>query len=632
MAPRAFLAVVLALLLPSAAHALVGTAQRGRTCVEDFRVLPFLSHVTSSAIRINMMPEDSIDLRASLSLANQSAYGLVAQVTETGATADTRTHLTGGASTFTSLAAGTQFKYLVECRGSSAEPWRVVQRAFFKTLQTSSSANVRVAVLADDHTSQLWSRQTCQDANGEVASSITGRKTRRLDMIAKTRRNVAAANPDFVVNLGDHAMLDLGPACTWTREDGSTVAYGASAAADLATQRLRWEVMLHYWQPLLAFYPYFMIQGNHEGLWGFGSGVPGVCVYDQTLADSAVQSMHDVFGNPNDAYDNGSADADLDGDTVTEDQEEGVYYEFASGSLRWFIINSLRYRDDADNGGGAVPASLFPGFTARTADWPPALFGDCPPQTAAPAATDGDTYEDNATLGATQTAWLIAQMGAASEAFKVVASHRIVGGINPTDLYFYQRGSITTHDDDMDGFREVTESWDPDGDGDLMDEHYIGALMASSGSQIRFTGHDHAHVICRKDGMHYISVGQPSCATPEGRAEGGCTPVWVGSSQEMLDQGIIDSTFVRAADALHDSYDCDENGVPDYKQNVSPTSATIPFVNNGGITGVNGTLNHGFGLLLVNGSTSMEWQWIVTDPWDFERNNDTVITYGPIVP
>jgi hypothetical protein len=216
-------------------------------------------------------------------------------------------------------------------------------------------------------------------------------------------------------------------------------------------------------------------------------------------------------------------------------------------------------------------------------------------------------------MGGEQTQWFVNRTAAMTEAFGLVASHRIVGGY-AGNTYFYQRGSVATGDTDGDGRIETTEPWDTDRDGDLSDEHYIADRMAVHGLQLRLNGHDHHHVICRKGSVHYIAVGRPLCPF------GSCWSSWL-----LTDMAVANVQ-------MRDSYDCDEDGRIDSSPSGTLDGLGPSEVQNQGLTGANGTLNAGFGLLTVNGSTSMTWEWVVTDLADPERNNDTVIRYGPISP
>lgn len=593
------------LLRPATTQPVEATAQLGRTCRSFFRVLPYLTHVTTTAIRVNMIPEDSFDLRLSLSLASADTYGVIAQVIQTGATADVRTHLVAApTATFTGLIAGTQYKYLAECRASATAHWEPIQRAYFKTLQTNAAAVVRAAVVSDSHTFQFWNQRQC------------GLQVTALPNMQVTISNILGRVPDYLVDLGDTENTDFsGAVCAavYTRENGSTHTFTQSGADTATEANARFEVYLSIWQPLFAFVPFFPTPGNHEQISGWGGvGAAELCEYSTDNTLMALTAYQANLGNFNDAFPNGST-ADLDGDTVVENQEDGLYYEFASGSLRWFMTENMRYSADA-RAAGATPAGAFPGFVARTADTPAATFGSVPSGSWPNNGTD--TYEDNITMGGTETAWFVTQATAKTEAFGTIASHRVVGGYpaQPNNCYYYQRGGIATGDSDADGKIEVTDTWDADRDGDRSDEHYVQALMAAEALQIRFHGHDHVHVICRKGGVNYIEVGVPSC--PNNLP---CSLPWENTPSILADFQLIDS------------YDCDEDGFGDYDPNGTDT-ILLSNVQNGGITGANGTKNPGFGLLTVNGATNMQWQWIVTDEINAGRNNTPVITYGPIVP
>jgi len=580
--------------------------------MQAFRVLPYLTHVTATGIRVNMIPDDSFDLRVSIGLPHTS-YGVVpgvtAQVTQTGATADTRTHLVAAPNpTFTGLTAGTDYKYLVECRAAAGAPWEVVQKAYFRTLQTDTAATVKVGIMSDSHAYEAAHRAVLA-ATGVLAMTVDQAR----DFFAPVIANMGTRSIDFIVDGGDTAM----PHClgclafTYTRENGDTVSFTTGDALDQAEVNARYEVFLSIFQPILAFKPYFMAVGNHEEIQHYGGvGAAEVCTISQDETSRALVGFNAMLGNYSDAY---PADTgDMDGDTVAEVQNDGLYYEFASGSLRWFFIDNLRYGNDTA-AAGATPASQFAGFAARTDDQPTATFGNCP-SSSWPA--DGtDTYEDNATLGGEQTAWLIARAAAKAEAFGAVISHRITGGIGTGPNYFYQRGLVATGDSDMDGRVETTDDWDADGDGDLSDENYIAAEMVSNAIQLRFTGHDHEHLICRKDGIHYIRIGRPICGSP---GQENCFPDWYDTGTD-------------AANQLLDVDDCDEDGELDFDE-AHNRDGRIAQVANEGTSGINGTPNPGFGVLTVNGSTNMQWEWVVTDEQDAERNNDSILTYGPIAP
>lgn len=582
----------------------------GRTCRNFFRVLPYLTQVTATTIRSNVVPETSFDLRWSVSLATDAAWGVRGIVVQNGATTDVRTHgVAAPAHTFTGLTAGTDYKYQVECRANASSPYQLVQRAFFRTLETSAAAVVRVAVTADSHVGGVLGHLFNNPDQVVNPAEIEGYWSALLD-------RVRYHSVHYLVDLGDTQTTHC-PGCeeiTYNRESGDSTVVEAGTVTNQTQADLRWELFLVAWQPLLAYYPFFEALGNHEGAHGVLFNSAGHSAALHALSVTAYTSM---LGNYSDAY---PADTgDMDGDTVAEVQADGLYYEFASGSLRWFIIDPGAYAYGADLVGAAAPATLFPGFVARTAAIPDATAPVTWPE------DNTDTWEDNATLGGEQTGWLVARMAAFTEAFGVVASHRIIGGFPAFPMsYYYQRGSIATKVDAGTGRRLVTGPWDGDGDGDVSDEKYIADLMITNGAQIRFNGHDHTHVICRKDGVHHIAVGTPDCYATGG---GKCPGAW--------DTG---TDVTGGSGAATDSYDCDESGFADMHNDNSDLG-----IQNGGINGVNGTTMAGFGILTANGATSMRWQWVgLSDPrWGGPTaqtslqapfHGQVVIDYGPINP
>lgn len=657
MGHRALGAALALLLLAGSAEASQSTVGAGgsvqavRTCSQRFRILPYLTHVTATGIRINLIPEDAMTLRWSLSLGNTPVYGVLGQVTQAAA-ADTRTHGVAAPNpTFTGLTAGTQYKYLVECQAAAGGPWQIVQRAYFRTLRTNTADVYKMVVISDDHTTRAFMEQNCEDKNGLtpiVSDVVMGdRQVRRLEVTAKTIENIATSGADFMVNGGDSANLDTGSLQTagcsaFVREDGTTPTLTLLEADNQAEGELRWEVFMRYWQPIGAFLPHFVLPGNHEAMWGYGTLIG--CNNDAAHATNAVAAYQATFGNWNDAYPNGSDANNYDDDANgvgAETQTDGLYFEWASGSFRWFATDNQRYVADDCSGGActdtagiealvrnAVPA--IGAFVARTADTPAATFGACPSPLG--PMSGADSYEDNATMGATQSGWLADRLAAKTETFSAIISHREVGGITTSQDYFYQRGAITTRDDNMDGKRSITESWDPDGDGDVQDEKYIFDLLSADNVQIRFVGHDHMHLICRRTGsggpVDYISIGMPSC-----NGSDGCTNRWTFSFDYMAAHGLLTpGSLVNSFLALHDTYDCDDNGIDDYDPEITNNALNPKAFSNGGIGKATGALNKGYGLLTVNGTTNLTWNWVVTDMFDIERNNDRIITYGPILP
>lgn len=633
----------------------------GRPCRQAFRVLPYLTHMTSTSVRINMIPEDSFDLRVTLALPKETwgvaGSGVTAQVTQAAATADTRTHLVAApAQTFTGLTAGTDYKYLVECRaaGSGAD-WKPVSQAWFRTLETNTAATTRAIIVGDDHTVGVWNLMNCADVNGIGPPSLSGRTLNRYASLQQAIINMTEWSAQYLVMAGDSALASHGEGVTDTNFplNGKTechyrfengVAFPIVLDADndaqgATTADALWEIYLSTWQPLIQAVPLFQIQGNHEGIFGFG-GVGGaqICGLSQNEASRNLTSMQSMIGNFNDVYPNGST-ADLDGDTVVENQEDGIYYEFASGSMRWFMTDNMRYGIDDCSGGActdtagiealtrnAVPAIPF---VARTADTPAAVFGTVPSAT---FNLSGDTYEDNGTMGATESAWLGARANAKTETFGAIVSHRILGGINPGACYWYTRGLLLACDQNGDGWRnQASESLDVDCDGDVSDEKYILDLMVQEGIQMRVVGHDHFMQICRRNTRHYMEIGQPSCSsdaplTTAGNVGGACTPNWI------LTTRLQDSTNQQSKFAYFQTYDCNGDGKVDADP-LGGNDATVPTaLSNEGLSGTNATLNRGFGLLTVNGTTNMTYRWIVRDPWDPVRDNDVIITYGPINP
>lgn len=616
--------VVAALGLASSAHAGAqssdtSTTNLGRGCTSKFRLLPYLSHVTATGIRINMIPEDSFDLRASISLASQSAWGAAPIATpiveQLAVTADTRTHIVAAPNpTFTGLTAGTQYKYQVECRTSATAPYQVVNRAYFKTLQTSAGATVRIGFTADSHAYESWLGSTCALSGTPTDDS--------LRPMLQTVSNMGAydARLDFIVDGGDGPSvhcLGCSVNCTWPREDGTTTATSAGSSPTQADANMRWEIFTKFYQPVLAYVPIFLTMGNHEAITGWGDDA--ACGgHGTNLATRGLNAYQNTFGNYNDAYPNSTSSVDYDGDGSLETQEDGLYYEFASGSFRMFMTDNLRYSAEKSTA-GAVPATEFAGFAARVNDNNAPVF----PNFAAATwpRNNTDTFEDDSSMGSTPTAWLVARAAAKAEAFGGIISHRIVGGIPASPAcYYYQRGLIPTQIG-VSGRRTVTDAWDADGDGDVADEKYIDDLMTARAIQMRFVAHDHTHVICRKNSHHYVEIGRMSCGLPPG---GNCMANWLDGTNQ-LPANILD---------LKDIYDCNEDGFVD----SNPTGAIVsafdnPVANNGMVgTATNGTDLPGFGRLTVNGNTTMTWEWIESDVQTPSRNGRTVITYGPITP
>lgn len=611
MGARATLAAVgLWLGIASVAAASSGTVPAsspglGRSCTQWFRVLPYLTHVTATAIRINIVPIGVFQARVSLSPASQYAWGVTGTSAIINTVDGTRTHFVAAPNpTFSGLTAGTEYKYQVECRASATAPWQTVSRSYFKTLQTNAAATVRVAMMADSH---LYER---------LANS--GLTTIRLNQVRDGLMGLAVHNMqswglDFLVDDGDTSM-DHCLTCAgfdYVREDGSTYSSGGGSSGDQTEADFRWEAWLAAMQPILQHLPLIEAVGNHEGItdWG-GVGAAQLCSQSQDLSGFALNALHNLVGNYNDAYPNGSDGVDYDGDGGIENQTDGLYFEFASGSLRWFVTDSLFYSHDLV--GAAAAATLFPGFVARTAAVNGNAYGNSP--SANWPLPSGDSYEDDASLGGTQTAWFILRVLAKAEAFGAVISHRVVGGyLSQPACYFYQRGF------------PMKENYDTDGDGDVEDEKYIADQMAAHAIQLRFVAHDHHHVICRNAaGDHYIEIGQPECNLTD-TTFGTCgAPNW-------LETGATASSL-----EMQSSYDCDSDGFMDSSPKHILTSADDVrdkrFVQNGGIAGANGTMNKGFGILTVNGNTTMDWKWIVDDDLDPVRNNDPIITYGPITP
>lgn len=614
MVARTLLAVVLTLLLAGVAEASPGSVQRGRTCRSFFRVLPYLTHVTATAIRVNMIPEDSFDLRVSLGLPT-TPYGVVpgvtAQVIQTGATADVRTHLVAAPNaTFTGLTAGTQFKYLVECRTNSLSPWNVVQKAYFRTLRTNAADVYRVAFVADTHHYQFWHQNRC------------GNQTNSYATVLQTIRNLRKAGIDFLIDMGDTQMIDFGgQACqvNLDRENGTSYATtNAASNEDLVEMAARYEVHLRDWQPILAFVPIFETWGNHEAIHGFGgAGAAQLCGFSQNGTNAALTASQAWFGNYNDAYPNDSGTIDYDGDTAVEAQTDGLYYEWVSGAMRWFLINPTRYRADT-RAAGAHADNAFPGFVARTADTQYAGFGAaCPAPT--PFTMGADSWEDNNSMGATQVGWFIARTNAKAETWGAVLSHEAISGFpaSPTNSYWYQRGSLATRIDPTTGRRLTTTAWDADADNDLSEDHYVTTQMALRTVQFRVHGHDHVHVICRKSGIHFLELG-----AGHGGTFGNSPGLPWNTNPGSVDQALIDS------------YDCDEDGFADYDPggfwNIDRSMKRN--VQNGGVAGTTGTGNPGYGLLQINGVATANWSWIVSDTQDAIRNGTPVIQYGPITP
>jgi PKD repeat protein len=264
----------------------------------------------------------------------------------------------------------------------------------------------------------------------------------------QTLLNELADQPDFMVDLGDTAMVDK---CAI---DGSTLC-ATPPPSTAAGVWARNALMRSYFDVACHSVPLFMALGNHDGEAGWIGDAAG-----DNLAGWSLRTRKTFYANP-------EPDGFYSGNTQ---QVAGIgyrqnYYAFEWGDALFVVLDPYAY-------------------------------------TTPKPGSDGWGW----TLGAAQYQWFAKTLAASRARFKFVFSHHLIGG-NGTDArggaafaQFFEWGGRNL--DGSWGFDRQRAGWPAT----------IHQLLVTNKVTAWFHGHDHLYAREQLDGIIYQEVPQPSLA------------------------------------------------------------------------------------------------------------------------
>jgi hypothetical protein len=291
-------------------------------------------------------------------------------------------------------------------------------------------------------------------ADSHLGTAVPGRPGRGERMYASTLANVAADSPDFHIDLGDFARLEV---------------VGRRSAATLEEARERYAHQRHCLADLSRNAPFFLALGNHEGEQGWRTGLPR-----DSLPEWGVQARRQTIPNPYpDRFYSGNPDSVAGGPVEN-------YYAWQWGDALFVVLDPFRYTMRLPHGVGWRGQPVSDGWA-----W---------------------------TLGAEQYQWLYRTLHESNARWKFVFAHHMTGGIveHKRGRGAYGRGGV-----DAAAYRvahRASFEWGgEDSTGAFVFEAQrpgwqhgpIHRMMKEEGVDIFFRGHDHTFVHEKLDGVVY---------------------------------------------------------------------------------------------------------------------------------
>ena len=339
-----------------------------------------------------------------------------------------------------SLVANTRYYYRLRYRQPDASEFKSGSQRSFRTQRGPDDAFV-FAVQADS----------------EIHDSIRTRDGDALALYCATLDNIAADQPDFLLDLGDTFHCES--------YSGRDVLDFQEAIARQVDQRRFFDLVCHST-------PFFLALGNHEGEQGWRLDGTG-----ENVAVWATNARKLIYPlpTPNEFY--GGNETVHPWTDIRED-----YYAWVWGNALFVVLDPFWYT------------------TQKPHDWPEGEPGT------------GDNWDW--TLGQTQYEWLRATLENSSVDFKFVFVHHLTSGVNT-----YGRGGIEAASHEI-GQTGSFEWGGADLDGKDSFAHRrpdwgvpIHDLLVSNDVTILFHGHDHVFVKQELDGVVYQECPKPSDAT-----------------------------------------------------------------------------------------------------------------------
>ena len=262
---------------------------------------------------------------------------------------------------------------------------------------------------------------------------------------AQTLANMAAARPDFLVDLGDTFMT-------------------GKRGQDFERAESQYDAQRHYFGLACDAMPLFMVLGNHDGETGSASGEIAAWSYHERTSRFPPPAIDGVM---------------YTGATAMRDGRGANHYAFEWGDALFVVLDPFWPTAERSRGGGGRSGRDVPVLGFEDSSW-------------------------SRTLGRSQYDWLVRTLAASDAPQKFVFVHHLVGGRGGNEA----RGGVESatsfewggrNADGSEGFASRRPGW-PMPIHDLLVEHGVTAV---------FHGHDHLYVHAMLDGIHYQCVPQP---------------------------------------------------------------------------------------------------------------------------
>ncbi|HET6350654.1 MAG TPA: metallophosphoesterase [Coriobacteriia bacterium] len=331
-----------------------------------------------------------------------------------------------------------------------------------------------------------------------------------------TLDNVAADNPDFLIELGDSIAMDAG--------SGGSISRGDTAAAEQV-----YKDALAEFNRVSASAPVFLLPGNHEQQEAWHLTAP----LSTSLPIMGKNAEKKFFLNPvPGAFYSGDTRtiAELSGDHLVQD-----YYAWEWGDALFVVIN--------------------PFWTTTTKPYTTAVGGGEDDTTGS-----GDRWDW--TLGEDQFNWLTSTLANSNSKYKFVFSHEITGsnGMTSPDMVNYGHGGLDAANfAEWGGYNTDGSTWAWSSERPGWGSQPIRQMMEANGVTAFFHGHDHQMAYETLNGMVYQAAPSASFSGSFGNFTTGDTFALGASSGQTV---WADST----------------EGPGRLKVTVGPDEATVDFI------------------------------------------------------
>ncbi len=398
--------------------------------VVTFTGTELLGRPTSTSIAVSAIPDQAISLRYQYSTTSGGPYTATAAVA---APAGVPTVVT-----ISGLASNTHYYYRMQYSSDGGTTWTSRPEHDFYT-QRAAGSTFSFTITSDSH------------VNIMLGSGTTW---------TNTLNDIAAANPDFAIDLGDTAAMD----------DGNNSVSSAAEAEQVYLDTLP------YFNIISGSSPVYMVAGNHEQQEGWH-------LYDP-LADSlpviGTNAQNKYFLNP---------------------APDG-FYTGSSSTYSYLAGDQLRRNYYAWTWGDALFVTIDPYW-----------FSTTKPYTTTVGGGEGDTTGSGDrwdwTLGLEQFNWLKDTLENSEAKYKFIFAHQIVGGnslSSPNQVNYGHGGVDSANLVEWGGYNVGGTVWAWDTERPGWGSQPIHQMMVSNGVTAFFHGHDHQYAYEMLDGIVYQSV------------------------------------------------------------------------------------------------------------------------------